>query len=563
MHVINHPGRPPAAAKIGRPRKAKCAEQHGVVWRINCGSLAKPMDTGRRSKILIIEDNAIDREVYKRCLWQSSGAGFEFAEADCGTDGIGMAAAWQPDCALVDVNLPDMDGIEALARLRADCGRIPFAAVVLTAYSEEAVAVRAMQAGAMDYLPKGKVTADTLPHVVRNAIDRFLMQQRIEQQRSALEKSGQRYQVLLEAMPQMVWTADAEGRVEYANRRWMEYTGLGEADAARLEWDRIVHAEDRERTRLAWNQAVGSGDVFEIESRLRRAADGTHRWHLIRAIPMRGGEGETTTWFGTCTEIESQKRSGEAVLEKQKMESLGRLAGGLAHDLNNHLVVIQGGASYAMEKLPPSDPTLRTLQDVVEAGDRAAELIRKMLAYAGKGNVRVARTRVDPLVRDAIAQAGVPQSIRLEFQSGRRVPPVETDSELLRQAIADLVRNAVEAIGEQASGSISVRTAVVEFGGESGPREVAPAGIAPGAYVAVEVADTGCGMDEETQKKIFEPFFTTKFMGRGLGLAAVHGFARSNGGGVQVNSTPGKGASFRLLLPAAAGSRAAQAVEGA
>lgn len=465
-----------------------------------------------------------------------------------------MAAAWQPDCALVDVNLPDMDGIEALTRLKADFGRIPFAAVVLTAYSEEAVAVRAMQAGAMDYLPKGKVTADTLPHVVRNAIERFLMQQRIEEQRSALEKSGQRYQVLLEAMPQMVWTADAEGRVEYANRRWLEYTGLGAADAARLEWDRLVHQEDRERTRIAWNQAAGSGDVFEIESRLRRAADGTHRWHLIRAIPMRGGEGETSTWFGTCTEIENQKRSGEAVLETQKMESLGRLAGGLAHDLNNHLVVILGGASYAMEKLPSSHPAVGTLQDVVEASERAADLIRKMLAYAGKGSVCVERTRIDPLVRDAIAQAGVPQSIRLEFQSGLRVPPVETDSELLRQAIADLVRNAVEAIGEQASGSISVRTAVVEVGGESGQRHASPGGIAPGAYVAVEVADTGCGMDEETQKKIFDPFFTTKFMGRGLGLAAVQGFARSSGGAVQVNSAPGKGAHFRLLLPAAQGS---------
>jgi len=198
----------------------------------------KQMETTRPSKILIIEDNAIDREVYKRCFWESKW-GFEFAEADCAVAGMEMAAAWRPDCALVDVNLPDMDGIEALTRLRGNLGRIPFATVVLTAYSEESTAVRAMKAGAMDYLPKGQVNADTLPHVVKNAIERFLMQQRIEEQRSALEKGGQRYQVLLEAMPQMVWTANA------ARASWSTPTGDGlntPASAWRMPpvWDGIA-----------------------------------------------------------------------------------------------------------------------------------------------------------------------------------------------------------------------------------------------------------------------------------------------------------------------------------
>ncbi len=505
----------------------------------------------RPSKILIIEDNAIDREVYKRCLWESTTWGFEFAEADSAIEGIEMAATWGPDCALVDVNLPDMDGIEALARLKARSGRVPFAAIVLTAYSEEAVAVRAMKAGAMDYLPKGKVSADTLPHVVRNAMERFLMQRRIEEQRSALEESGQRYQVLLEAMPQMVWSANASAQVEYSNRRWLEYTGTSMAPGTRLEWDRLVHPEDRERTWRAWRQAAESGSVFEIEHRLRCAADGSYRWHLVRAIPVRGSTGEITNWFGTCTEVENQKQTEKARLEKQKLESLGRLAGGLAHDFNNLLVAILGGASYAMEKLPSSHPAQETLQGVVQAGERAAEITRKMLAYAGKGNVFVARAQIDQLVGDAIKCAGVPESIRLEFHGGRRLPPVEADSDLLRQAIADLLKNAIEAIGEQSSGSILVRTAMVELGKEAARRDFGPPGISPGKYVAVEVRDTGCGMDEETQKMIFDPFFTTKFLGRGLGLAAVQGFARSNGGGVQVDSSPGKGARFRLLLPAA------------
>ena len=504
------------------------------------------------SKVLIIEDNPIDREVYKRCLWPSPTSGFEFAEAGSAADGFEMATIWRPDCVLVDVNLPDKDGIEALAQFKAEMGRIPFATVVLTAYSEEAVAVRAMQAGAMDYLPKGKVSMDTLPHVVRNAIAKFRMEQRIEEQRAALEDSARRYQILLEAMPQMVWTASASAQVEYANRRWFDYTGLHSlAEVDRMGWDRLVHPDDREPTWQAWNQATASGSVFEIEHRLRRAQDGSYRWYLVRAVPMRNAVGAITNWFGTCTEIENQKQSEIAQLERQKLESLGRLAGGLAHDFNNLLVAILGGASYAMETLPPSHGVQQSLQGILQAAERAAEITRRMLAYAGKGILRVERAEVDQLVRDAITAAGVPKTIRLEFVRADRLPAVDTDPELLRQAVADLLRNAIEAINEQSTGAIVVRTAVADLGKQNSSRELPPAGLGPGKYVTVEVRDTGCGMDEETQKNIFDPFFTTKFLGRGLGLAAVQGFARSHGGGVRVHSRPGKGTRFQLWLPAA------------
>ena len=501
------------------------------------------------TKVLIIEDNAIDREVYKRYLWESTTGGFEFAEADCATTGIEMAATWRPDCALIDVNLPDMDGIEALTRLAGDSGRVPFASVVLTAFSGEAVAVRAIQAGAMDYLPKDQVIAGTLPHAVVRAIERFQLKERIEAQRSALEDSGRRYRLLLEAMPQMVWTADAQGRLLYANPRWLEYTGLSLADAGGFGWDRLVHPDDRGPTWQAWSQAVASNSVLEIEHRLRCAADGAYRWYLVRAVPMRGGHGEITDWFGTCTEIESQKRTSEALLEKQKFESLGRMAGGLAHDFNNLLMTILGGTSLAIEKLPIAHPAHEALHGVVQSSERAAELVRKMLAYAGKGNIWVSRTNVGPVVRDAIQRASIPAGIRVDFRSASDLPTVETDVEQLRQAVVDLVRNSAEAIGERASGIIWVRTGTAEVRKEGGRRGLRPASIAPGRYVTVEVRDNGCGIDEETQKQIFDPFFTTKFAGRGLGLAAVRGFAQSNGGGVQVYSVPGKGARFRVFLP--------------
>jgi signal transduction histidine kinase len=198
-----------------------------------------------------------------------------------------------------------------------------------------------------------------------------------------------------------------------------------------------------------------------------------------------------------------------------------------------------------MGTLPPSHKAQNMLHDVVRAGERAAELTRKMLAYAGKANQYIEPTDLNKLVRDTCdsLRTSVPEGIEFNVSPGHDLPSVITDSRQMRQVIVDLVMNALEAIREGSSGTISVRTAAVELD------EGAISDVSAGRYVELEVLDTGCGMNEEIQKKIFDPFFTTKFTGRGLGLAAVHGFVRSNGGGVEVNSTPGKGTRFRVLLP--------------
>src|SRR5438552_10197144 len=269
-----------------------------------------PMDSGRPVRILLIDDNRVDRELYKQCLQISPSAQFEFAESGSAVEGIAKSKSWQPDCALLDLNLPDMDGIEVLSQLKDGSILLPFAVVMLTAYGDEELAVKAMKAGAMDYLAKRHLDSDTLPRTVVNAIERLQMQRRIEEQRSALELSGRRQQLLLEAIPQLVWTANADGRLEYANRLWFEYTGLSLEEAAHLGWDQVLHPEDRERTRIAWENAAQNGSVFEIEHRIRRKTDGSFRWHLVRAVPVRAQDGKITNWFGTCTEIEDQKRAG-------------------------------------------------------------------------------------------------------------------------------------------------------------------------------------------------------------------------------------------------------------
>ena len=285
--------------------------------------------------------------------------------------------------------------------------------------------------------------------------------------------------------------------------------------------------------------------MFEIEHRLKRAADAAYRWHLVRAVPFRGPHQQITNWFGTCTEIENQKQAETVNLQREKHHGIGQLAAGVAHDFNNLLVAILGGASLVMESLGPGHPSQEMLEGVVRAAERAAELTGKMLAYAGKGSMCIEVTDLNQLVRETCEslRPSIPKTVRLRMRPARDLPALTTDMRRLRQAIVDLLMNAVEAIREGASGTIWVRTGTSEVDEHS---QRLPAG----RYVVLEVRDTGCGMSEETQKRIFDPFFSTKFPGRGLGLAAVDGFVRSSGGDVRVESRPGKGSRFRILLPA-------------
>jgi len=451
-----------------------------------------------------------------------------------------------------------MNGLYLLHRLRDESGRLPCAVVMLTAYGGEELAVQAMKAGASDYIAKAQVGTGHLPHRLANAIEKFQMQRRLERQHAALERSERRYGSLLEAMPQMVWTADGDGCVKYANRRWLEYTGLSLRDASHFGWDHALAAEDRDRTWSAWQSAKASATPFEIEHRLRRASDGSYRWHLVRGVPMKNGNGLVSEWFGTCTEIESQKQAERESLQREMLAGLGLMAGGIAHDFNNLLVVILGGAILVRDDLDAEDPNRSILQNVIRASERAAELTRKMLAYSGKGAFAMERVDVGLLALEACeaVRKSLPERIHLQYQGGDGLPAVKTDSEQLRKVIVDLVTNAVESIDTHASGTICVRTRLAEPCEEM---DIEPEGetVPMAGLVSLEVQDTGCGMDDATMARVFDPFFSTKFTGRGLSLAAVKGFVGSSGGTIRVQSQPGSGTTFQLLLPAVAEKRAA------
>jgi len=228
----------------------------------------------------------------------------------------------------------------------------------------------------------------------------------------------------------------------------------------------------------------------------------------------------------------------EQLRQAQKLESLGLLAGGVAHDFNNLLTGILGNASLVLEMLSPPEPERSMLEDVVRASERAAELTRQLLAYAGKGKFVVHPVHMSDVVREIsqLVRSSIPRQVELKMDLPADLPLVEADPSQMQQLVMNLVINAAEAIGEN-TGLVEVSTSL---------RRQAEGDL----FVCLRVRDTGCGMDEETRKQIFDPFFTTKFTGRGLGLAAVQGIVRSHNGRIEVLSRPGRGSAFEVQLPA-------------
>ncbi len=229
-----------------------------------------------------------------------------------------------------------------------------------------------------------------------------------------------------------------------------------------------------------------------------------------------------------------------SVLRAQKFESLGILAGGIAHDFNNFLVGIMGNVDLALSKSPPDSAVHSYLRRIELAAQRAADLTNQMLAYSGKGRFVVEAVDVSHLVGEMehLLATVVSKSAVLSFDLAPGLPPIEADASQLRQVVMNLITNASDSLGDR-EGSIRVTTGF-------------SAGNA-GAHVYVDVADTGCGMDPDTCDRIFDPFYTTKEKGRGLGLAAVQGIVRGHRGTLSVRSAPGKGTTFRIAFPAAAG----------
>lgn len=385
----------------------------------------------------------------------------------------------------------------------------------------------------------------------------------VAERTAELAESRRQFANMLHALPGMAYRCDYDEQltVLFVSEGALELTGwtADELINGSVHFRDCIHPDDLARVRDATRAALQEHNDVEVEYRIRTRS-GAEKWVLSRGRGVYTATGELTIFEGLAIDITAQKNAENArldlerkLLEGQKLESLGLLAGGIAHDFNNLLSTILGNTTIVRGTVPASAGAEPQLRAIESAALRAAELCRQMLAYAGKGRFVIEPADLTVLTEELLPllKISIGQHATLRLELGRSLPPVRADATQLRQIVMNLVLNAADAIGES-GGEITLTTGVVQADHAMLAACVAGAGLPGGNYVFLEVRDTGCGMPPDVLAKIFDPFFTTKFAGRGLGLAAVLGIVRGHHGALRVESTPGRGSSFRLLLPPAA-----------
>jgi len=359
------------------------------------------------------------------------------------------------------------------------------------------------------------------------------------------------------------WTIDLASETVHWSRQTFLMFGFDPTRPEPVldEYVARVHPADRAAVRACLAHVHDRTEDSELDHRILMP-DGSVRWIHTVIHPQTDDSGRVTRVFGTVLDITERKRAEEDRLrlearaqQSQKLESLGVLAGGIAHDFNNLLTGVLGNASLVLETLPATSPARGLLEQIQRAGERAAELTRQMLAYSGRGRFVVAPLDLSQTVHEIadLLRASISRSAVLRCELAPRVPLIEADATQVRQVILNLVANASEAL-EGKPGEISIRTSSLMATAADLASRFVHEELPPGPYVALEVSDTGTGMDEDTLARIFDPFFSTRFTGRGLGLPAVLGILRGHHGVIQIRSAPGQGTTIRALFPAKAAS---------
>ncbi len=398
-------------------------------------------------------------------------------------------------------------------------------------------------------------TVEVALHVARVEREHRICGARRRRAEERLETQHDYLRTLLENIPDYIYFKDRDRRFVLASTSFCALF--------KLSMEEILGKRDEDLfpPEVAASTVADDLRVIEEELPIINREEGSEEiagspvWVLSTKLPWRDQRGEVVGLFGISRLITDRKKADEERLElerrlihAQKLESLGVLAGGIAHDFSNLLHGVLGHVDLARIGLSPSAPQNLHLHRIAQIATHAADLCRQMLAYSGRGRFTTEPVDISALVEEMsqLLRTSISKKaeLRLELRAG--LPTVEVDPTQIRQVFMNLLTNASESLAEE-SGTITITTGLVDPGGQRlGP----DASYREGCMVFFEVADTGCGMDEATQAKLFDPFFTTKFTGRGLGMSAVQGIVRGHQGRIDITSAPGHGSSLIVLLPA-------------
>jgi len=556
-------------------------------------------------RILVAEDSPTQAERIRLVLEE---AGYEVELAGSGREGVDKTWASPPDLIISDVVMPEIDGFAFCQVVKSDPGlrRIPFA--LLTGQRTPGDILRGIEVGADNFITKpfedevllarvGRIfenlerrrrgglemevtvrvggreivvnadkeqmiellfaTSEQLSDSNRQLEEARLelaeqargLERTVEERTRELDQQRAFLKQVIDINPSFVFAKDRQGRFTLANRAMAEAYGTSvEALIGKTDADCNPRAEEVEWFRRADLEVMDTGREKLIPDEVITDASGRQRWLQTVKRPLVGPNGRVDQVLGVSTDITERKRTEEQLFLSQKLEAVGQLAGGVAHDFNNILGAITGFGELAQRQLPAGHPVQGRLEQILRASHRAAEVTRQLLAFSRRQvmqpkvlDLGAVLAEVEKLLRRLIGE-----DIVLGVRSAPDLGHVKVDPTQLEQVILNLAVNARDAMPK--GGTLTIETANVEHDEEYVRRHVVGQ---PGRYVMLAVSDTGIGMDAATQARIFEPFFTTKpeGTGTGLGLATVYGIVKQSGGYIWVYSEPDHGTTFKVYLP--------------
>jgi len=358
-----------------------------------------------------------------------------------------------------------------------------------------------------------------------------------------LRRHEKKLRDVVETIPTIAWSALPDGWVDFSNHHWEEYTGLSLEKGSGSGWEAAVHPDDVKRHAEKWRASVASGQPFESEARYRRA-DGVYRWFLVRAVPLRDGEGKILKWYGTKSDIEDRKRAEQLqsdLAHINRVSMMGELAASLSHELKQPIAAAMTNANTGLRWLKRDQPDVEeageAFERIVKDNARAAEIIDRLRSLYKKSlpqrellNVNEVVHAMVVLLRGEAHRYAV--SIRTDLAA--ELPKIMADRVQLQQVLMNLMLNAIEAMKES-GGVLTVKSELDQD-----------------SRVLISVGDTGVGLPPEKADQIFNAFFTTKRQGSGMGLAISRTIIESHGGRLWATANDGRGATFHFTLPTTA-----------
>ena len=484
-------------------------------------------------KILIAEDNSFSRTLLKKTLTK---AGYDVVAVEDGN------AAWdalqrddRPKLALIDWMMPGMSGVEICRRLRQTDTSVPVYVILLTAKTGKEDVLEGFSAGADDFIKK--------PFDSGELMARIQVGKRLVEQQALMH-------CLIDSIPDPIYMKDNRGLYLGCNAAYARFVGTEAENIYSKSTSDVLSESEAQQAHMEDLRVLAKGETVEVEGWVPDV-NGEQRYHSTVKMPYLESAAGSTGMISISRDLTQQKATEKHLRQQQKMNAVGELAGGVAHDFNNILTAILGYVALCMNSVEEDSKLYRYLQEIVKAGDRATKLVRQILTFSRQEEQQFQPTELQSIIDDSLSmvQTTLKKNITLEKEIDSDCGAVFGDPTQLQQVVVNLCTNAAHALGREAPGTLSVALKQVEL--QESDLDKTMIDLTPGHYACLTVTDTGCGMPPDIIDRIFEPYFTTKKKGEGtgFGLSIVHGIVKKHDGSISVESEEGKGTCFTLYFP--------------